>query len=137
VTLVLDASLTMASILRDETTDDAQAIMRRVAIEGAHAPSLWRLEVANVLHNAVRRGRCDIAFADRALRDLEAMSIVVDTETDAQAWNATLAVARTDALTLYDSAYLELSIRLGATLLSCDKALVAAARRRGVDVLTV
>jgi antitoxin MazE len=30
-------------------------------------PSLWRLEVANVLRNAVRRGRCDDAYVDRSL----------------------------------------------------------------------
>jgi predicted nucleic acid-binding protein len=137
VTLVLDASLTMASVLRDETTEAAQAIMLRVAVEGAHAPSLWRLEVANVLRNAVRRGRCDLGFVDEALRNLEAMSIVIDAETDAHAWNATLALSRAEDLTPYDAAYLELSIRLGATLASCDRELIAAARRRGLDVLTV
>ena len=136
MTLVLDASLTLASILRDESTEAAQAIMRRVVREGAHVPSLWRLEVANVLRNTVRRGRCDALFVDSALRDLEAMSITIDTETDVQAWSATLALSRAEDLTLYDAAYLELAVRLGATLASCDRQLVAAARRRGLDVLT-
>ncbi len=137
MTLVLDASLTLASILRDETTEAAQAIMRRVAEEGAHVPSLWRLEVANVLRSAVRRNRCTQTFVDEALWNLEAMSIVIDAETDTHAWGATLAISRAENLTVYDAAYLELAIRLGATLVSCDRQLVAAARQRGVDVLTV
>jgi len=137
VTLVLDASLTIASILRDETTDAAQVIMRRVVEESAHVPSLWRLEVANVLRNAVRRGRCDPAFVDQALKDLASFPIVIDSQTDAQAWGATLALSRTEDLTLYDAAYLELATRLDATLVSVDKELVAAGRRQGLDVLTV
>ncbi len=100
-------------------------------------PSLWRLEVANVLHNAVQRRRCSLMFADEALQNLEAISITIDAETDIHAWGPTLAISRSGNLTLYDAAYLELAIRLGATLVSCDRQLVAAARRRGVDVLTV
>lgn len=134
--LVLDASLTIASILRDETTDAAQAIMRRVVEEGAHVPSLWRLEVANVLRNAVRRGRCDVAFVDQALNDLAAFPITIDSQTDAQAWGATSALSRAEDLTLYDAAYLELAIRLKATLVTVDKALVTAGRRRRLDILT-
>jgi hypothetical protein len=54
VTLVLDASLTLASILRDETTEAAQAIMHRVVDEGAHVPSLWRRAIGN---SSPRHGR--------------------------------------------------------------------------------
>ena len=136
MTLVLDASLTLASIMRDENTEAAQAAMLRVAHGGACVPSLWRLEVANVLRNAIRRGRCDVAFADRTLEDLDALAITVDAQTDMQAWSATLALSREEDLTLYDAAYLELALRLDATLLSSDKALVAAATRRGLEVVT-
>jgi predicted nucleic acid-binding protein len=45
-------------------------------------------------------------------------------------------LSRAEDLTLYDAAYLELAIRLNATLASCDAALIAAARRRGLDVIT-
>lgn len=136
MTLVLDASLTIAALLKDERTEAAQAILHRVSDEGGWVPSLWRLEVANVLRNAVRRGRCDQAFTDATLKDLAGFPITVDAETDGQAWGDTLALSRAEDLTLYDAAYLELAIRLGATLASCDNALVAAARRNGLDVLT-
>ncbi len=99
-------------------------------------PPLWRLEVANVLRNAVRRGRCDMAFVDRALAELTRLPITIDPETDAQAWSDTLVLSRTEDLTLYDAAYLELAIRRRAVLASYDRDLVAAARRRGLTVLT-
>ncbi|MBO9557633.1 MAG: type II toxin-antitoxin system VapC family toxin [Caulobacter sp.] len=137
MTLVLDASLTLASILHDEVTAQAQDRMREAFGQTVWVPSLWRLEVANVLRNAVRRGRCDAIFVDQALGELELLPIRIDTETDARAWGATMLLSRTEDLTLYDAAYLELAIRLGATLASCDKTLVDAARRCGVEVLTV
>ncbi len=64
MTLVLDASMTIAWLFEDEHTEAAHAVMQRVAAEGALVPTLWRLEVANVLRNAVRRKRCDEAYAD-------------------------------------------------------------------------
>ncbi len=59
MSVVLDASMAIAWLFDDERTAAAYAVMRRVVAEGAVVPTLWRLEVANVLRNAVRRGRCD------------------------------------------------------------------------------
>jgi predicted nucleic acid-binding protein len=136
VTLVLDASVAAAAILRDETTEAAQAVLQRTIGEATYVPSLWRLEIANVLRNAVRKGRCSTDFADAALIDLAAFPIVVDGETDARAWSDTLALSRGEDLTPYDAAYLELAIRRQATLASYDRDLIAAARRRGLAILT-
>jgi hypothetical protein len=66
----------------------------------AFVPSLWRLEVASELQAGVRRGRIDAAFRDAALADLAALDIVIDRETDAQAWSATLPLAEGFRLTL-------------------------------------
>jgi predicted nucleic acid-binding protein len=136
VTLVLDASITLAGLLEDEDGHVALDALRGAVIEGAVVPALWRLEIANALSSAVKRKRCDEAFVDSALKRLTRMHIVVDAETDVHAWNATLSLSRSEGLTVYDAAYLELAIRLGATLASFDRDLVAAARRRGLDVLT-
>jgi predicted nucleic acid-binding protein len=120
----------------DEGTQSAHAVLRRVVVEGAIVPSLWRLEVANVLRNAIRRGRCDEAHAERSFRRLERLPIEPDEETFAQAWGATRLLSRAEDLTLYDAAYLELAIRKHVPLASCDAALVAAAQRRKLSVLT-
>jgi predicted nucleic acid-binding protein len=135
VTVVLDASMTVAWLFATERTEIPRATLRRVAANGAIVPSLWRLEVANVLRNAVRRGRCDEAYASRCLQRLARLRIVVDAETDLHAWGNTRRVASAHNLTLYDAAYLELSLRRQRPLASCDAALLIAAQTAGVDVL--
>ena len=134
MTLALDASMAIAWLFDDERTEAAHAVMRRVIAEGAMVPSLWRLEVANVLRNAVRRGRCDEAYVDRSLARLARLAIRRDEETDDHAWSATRTLARQEDLTLDDAAYLELAIRRRLPLASCDKVLLGAAVRRKVEV---
>jgi predicted nucleic acid-binding protein len=136
MSVVLDASVVMASLFEEEHFEVADEIFAKAIDEGLIAPSLWRLEVANALRTATRRNRCDEAFVDRSLQRLEAMSVVTDAQTDRRAWAETLGISREDGLTLYDAAYLELAIRTGSSLASFDGDLVAAARRRGVEVLT-
>jgi len=126
--------MTVAWLFDDERTEVAHAVMRRVVAEGAIVPSLWRLEVANVLRNAVRRGRCNEAYVDRSLARLARLAIKRDEETDDHAWGSTRTLARKEDLTLYDAAYLELAIRGRMALASCDKALLAAAVRRKVQI---
>ena len=135
MTLVLDASMTIAWLFDDERTAAAHTVMHRVVAEGAIVPSLWRLEVANVLRNAVRRGRCREPYADRSLARLARLPITRDEETDDRAWGPTRTLARKEDLSLYDAAYLELAMRRLMPLASCDQALLAAAARRKVEVL--
>lgn len=137
MTIVLDASMTIAWFFDDERTEAAHRVMMRVVAEGAYVPSLWRLEIANMFGNAVRRGRCDEGFADRSLSRLDRLRISIDDETDRRAWADTLALSRAQRLTAYDAAYLELAVRRQLPLASCDGALIAAARHLSVDVLTV
>lgn len=135
MSLVLDASMTIAWLFRDERSDLTETVLRRVAAEGAFVPSIWRLEIANVLRNAVRRRRCDQGYADRSIRRLSRLGIAVDGQTDRHAWGATRDLSREHGLTVYDASYLELAVRLGQTLASRDAALLRAARTLGLGVL--
>ncbi|MEG3147465.1 type II toxin-antitoxin system VapC family toxin [Sphingomonas sp. RT2P30] len=134
--IVIDASMAIAWLFEDERSDAARDVLRKIVDHGAMAPSLWRLEVANVLRNAVRRKRCDEDFVDRSLARLDLLPIAIDDETDRHAWGETQALARELGLTSYDAAYLELALRKGLPLATCDAELAAAARQRSVDVLT-
>lgn len=135
MSLVLDASMTIAWIFAAERKEGTRTVLRRVARGGAAVPSLWRLEVANILRNSVRGGRCSVDYADRSIARLQSLPISIDRETDRQAWGETRRLALAQDLTVYDAAYLELAIRRGWPLASLDKALNAAARRTGVSVL--
>ena len=111
MSLVVDASMTITWLFRDERSELTQTLLRKVAAEGAFVPSIWRLEVANVLRSAIRRGRCDEGYAARSLRRLGRLRITADNETDRQAWGATRDLSQQHGLTLYDAAYLELALR--------------------------
>ena len=135
MSLVLDSSATLAWIYSDEVTDGIRRLFDTVANTGAFVPALWRLEVANSLTIAVRRGRVDAEFRRAALDDLALLDITTDNQTDTHAWGETLQLADRFRLTLYDAAYLELAHRRGVPLATLDEDLSAAASALGLRVL--
>jgi len=135
MSIVVDASMAIAWLFEDEHSDMSRAVLRRVAGHGAIVPSLWRLEVANVLRNAVRKGRCDNVYAEASLARLGRLLIAVDDEADRHAWGETRRLSQEEGLTPYDAAYLELAIRRRLPLASGDSDLIDAARRREIDVI--
>ncbi len=134
---MLDSSATLAWIYGDEATEALRRVFDTVADAGATVPALWRLEVANSLTVAARRGRIDAEFRRAALDDLALLDITVDRQTDARAWNETLALADRFRLTLYDAAYLELAQRGGLPLATLDSDLRAGASALGLRLLGV
>ncbi len=135
MSLVLDGSATLAWIYSEETTVAIREVFDRLSEDGAWVPGLWKLEIANVLEMGVRRGRHDAAFQEATLADLVLLPITLDSETDTQAWGATLRLAGRHRLTLYDAAYLELALRRGLPLATLDGELRSAANAEGVLVL--
>jgi predicted nucleic acid-binding protein len=137
VSLVLDSSTIVAWLYVDETTPAIRRVIDLLAQNGAWVPSLWSLEVANVLEIGVRRGRHDSTFRDAMLADLSLLPISTDLETDKHAWHATLQFAHRHRLTLYDAAYLELAHRRRLPLATLDADLRAAAMAEGVPLLGI
>lgn len=135
MSLVLDSSVTLAWLYTDEGGEAVDAVFSRVVVARACVPALWRLEVANSLTVAVRRGRVTAQFRDQSLSDLALLDIVVDQATDSFAWSTTLRLADCHRLTLYDAAYLELAQRLGMPLATLDDELRQAASTLGVPLL--
>jgi hypothetical protein len=127
MSLVLDASTTLAWYFDDETTPETDAVLEQVARAGAVVPSLWRLEVANAFQMALRRKRITRSYRDEVLAQLRDMPISIDLETDAQAWTATLSLSERFSLTLYDATYLELAHRQNLPLATRDQELRSAA----------
>ena len=135
-TLVIDCSLTMAWYFKDEATPYTNAVRASLATERAVVPSLWPLEVANVLLMAERRKRSNPTRAAKWLRYLSALPIAVDGETASRAFQPILGLARSHGLTAYDAAYLDLAHRRGIPLASLDGDLKKAARAIGVALYT-
>ena len=132
---VLDASVALSWYLEDEASEAADRLLERLAIETATVPALWHFEIANVIALAERRGRVTAARSLEFVTRLTTLGITVDEETTVMAFGRVLDLARSERLTAYDAAYLELAIRLGVPLASKDNDLCAAAERLGVSVL--
>jgi predicted nucleic acid-binding protein len=134
VSLVLDASVAIAWIYPEETTESVRRVFAQIVERGAVVPSLWRLELANALTVAMRRRRITTELRATALADLTLLDIEIDPATDQSAWGRTLQLADRFRLTVYDAAYLELAQRRALPLASLDNALRDAAVALGVPL---
>ncbi len=128
---VLDSSVTMAWVLRDEQSAQADAALEQVAKIGGIAPALWWVEVRNVLVIAERRGRLTQEDTATAVQAIDALGIHLDHAPD----NASLLrLARTHGLSAYDALYLELAVRQQRPLATLDHKLRVAAQAEGITL---
>ena len=132
---VIDASVALAWCFKDELTEAISQLLEQLQSGTAAVPTLWPLEVANVLALAERRSRITAAESARLIALLATLDISVDGEAPSLAFARILDLAREGRLTVYDAAYLELAMRLGVPLATKDRALSDAAVRLGVAVL--
>ena len=129
---VLDSSVTMAWVLRDEQSAQAGAALEQVAEIGGIAPALWWVEVRNVLVIAECRGRLTQEDTAAAVQAIDALGIHLDHAPD----NASLLrLARTHGLSAYDALYLELAVRQQRPLATLDHKLRAAAQAEGITLM--
>ena len=135
MSFVLDSSVALTWCFDDERTATTDALLDRVTVLGAAAPSLWPLEVLNGLAMAERRGRLDAQRRQRMTSLLQALPVAIDPETVRNAWQLTSHLAERFRLTVYDAAYLELAQRMGLPLASLDQDLRAAGATLGVPLL--
>lgn len=131
---VIDASAVGPLIFNDEMDAIADGIGSVLAEHECHAPQYWPIEVANVALSGARRNRLDYEAAERSLITVATLAIAIDPMTTARL-SKSWALATTHKLTIYDAGYLELALRLGATLVSHDKELRQAAGAEGLEIL--
>lgn len=133
---VLDCSVTMAWFFEDEARPETDALLDRLNQGGqAVVAQHWPLEAGNTLLMGERRKRSTPADTAHFLGILGALAVETDKETGTNATSATIALARSHGLTLYDGAYLELAMRRKLPLATLDKELRAAAKKVGVKCL--
>ena len=130
---VLDASVTVAWAMQDESEPLAESVLRTVQAVAAAVPVIWWYEVRNILVMNERRGRIETSASERFLVELLDMPIRVDPFNSDREMPE---LARRSGLTVYDAAYLDLALREGLPLATLDKALRRAARSAGVALLT-
>jgi len=135
LTVVVDASIALGWFFDDERSGASIGVLTRLAVHGTVVPGHWHLEIANGLLVALRRQRTTTERIEGFLSLLERLDVDVDSHTPLRACHATFAIAADHQLTIYDAAYLELSLRRSLPLATANRPLRAAAQRTGVDVL--
>lgn len=133
---VADCSIAISWVVAAQATDATEELLQ-AAREGVcvFVPALWPFEIANALLVLVHRKRLTGEQYRAALETLGRLIRTVDLEGAARAMDITPQLAAHEQLTVYDAAYLELSLRLKLPLATRDSSLAEAARRRKVKVL--
>lgn len=134
--IVVDCSVAMAWCFEDQANAMTDRVLASLGEHEALAPSIWPLEVANVLLVAERQKVITEADSARFLNLLGALPILVEDVSFSRATGSILTTGRERNLSAYDAAYLDLAMRTGSALASRDRRLRSAARQAGVDVLT-
>lgn len=133
---VIDASITMTWAFTDESTAHSLDVLRRLRHDEALVPGIWAIEVSNALVVGQRRERMTLPQANAFVQLLRNLRIVVDPVTLDRAFGTVSHIARSQALSAYDAAYIELAMREGLVLATEDIRMREAATRLGVPLLT-
>ena len=132
---VVDNSVVMSWCFKDETNNYADTVLDMLIESTAVVPSIWPLEVVNVLIVAERKKRLSESDSIRFLTLLSQLPIVVEYERP-DMMKELLALARSNNLSSYDASYLDLAMRKGVPIATLDNKLIEAARRIDVPILT-
>ena len=134
---VIDNSVVMAWCFEDETSDYADGVLDGLASATALVPTIWTLEVTNVLLVAERQKRLSRADSGRFVSLLRSLPIRIQGDTADRALGEVMTVARDTGLSSYDASYLELAMREGLPIATLDAAVRRAARKCRVPLLEV
>ena len=117
--MVIDASVCLSWALVDEQHPIADEAYAQMRTEEAYVPALWWFELRNALIMNERRRRLSEGDVSNFLRLVSDLRIQID-PTLFPTGADVLALSRTHRLTVYDSAYLELSRRKNLPLATLD-----------------
>ncbi len=134
---VLDNSITVAFLLGEGSSVADTVFSKKLTVNDmAFVPTLWHLEVRNVLFLKEFSGKLQIGEASQLITSLGKFPITTDlhTTTPSTLMHVERLMLRF-GLTSYDAAYLELAYRMGVPIATLDEELKAAAKALKVPVL--
>ena len=134
---VIDNSIVMTWCFIDEASQYADAVLEKLTEAEALVPTIWPLEVVNVLLVAERRKRLREIDSVRFLSLLSQLPIHVEQAWPERSMNELLALGRGHPLSSYDASYLDLAMRHGLPIATLDQKLTGAANRMDVPFLTI
>lgn len=132
-----DNSVVMAWCFEDEIRPYADFVLGSLKNMTAIVPSIWPLEVGNVLTVAERKKRLNEAASNKFIALLSELPIILDQEPLERMLREILSLARKNQLSTYDASYLDLAMKRGLPIATLDDRLIAAALQNDVRVMAV
>ena len=132
--VVIDCSVAAAWLMPDEPSSTANQLLDAASKTVFVLPVLFKLELANLLCNAMRRKHLNPALLSQLAREVQALPMRF--ESLGLSFDALLAGAVHHDLTPDDYIYLEMAKRLNLPLATLDTKLADSAKAAGVIVLT-
>jgi predicted nucleic acid-binding protein len=134
---VLDCSVTMTWCLEDETCEYGESVLDSLEHAVAIVPSIWHIEVSNVLYLAKKRNRLLENKLHAFFYELD--SLPIETARENITRQNLVALSMEYDLTGYDACYLNLCMTHNLSLATLDKklssALIAAGGKLYMDSL--
>lgn len=134
---VLDNSITMRWFFGDGKKEDlnyAKDVLETMKQAIALVPTIWGLEVSNVIVKAEAKGLVKESRSALFLNMIKELDIEPDMKTYLYSLNDILNLARRYGLSTYDASYLELSLRENIPLATLDEDLIKAAKKAGAKI---
>jgi predicted nucleic acid-binding protein len=119
----------MTWCFEDKSSSHTDAVLENFVNTKAIVPTIWPLEVANVLLMAQQKKRITELHAASFVEALMTLPITIDPSTSYRAMHSIFLLGKELNLTIYDAAYLELALREKIPLLTLDKGLIKAAKK--------
>jgi predicted nucleic acid-binding protein len=133
VAFILDASIAIGWVVGRQATAHSRRLRLRARREAYHAPTLWRLEVVNVIRSLTRRGAMSIEAGRTAVDILDRMRPVL--HVSALPLPDLLELSQRYGLTSYDACYLALALELKLPVACSDGPLQAALKTAGIRLV--
>jgi len=119
----------------DEKVEHSQNILSLFKQMKSVVPSIWPLEISNVLRVAERQERITVSDSDMFLELINSLPIDIDAGLNTLFCRQIIKITRKHVISSYDAAYLELALRYDIPLASFDKGLCLIAKKEGVRIL--
>jgi predicted nucleic acid-binding protein len=124
---VVDNSVVMSWCFKGQANAYADTVLDSLKAATACVPSVWPLEVVNVLLAAEHANLISEADSVRFINLLSGLPIFIQHESPERSMTDLLGLARAHELSSYDASYLDLAMKKGHPLATLDQKLRKAA----------
>lgn len=131
---VIDNSIVMTWAFEDKSDEYADDVLDSLTDAVAVVPSIWSLEVLDVLLTAERRKRIKESDSIRFITLLKEFPIYVSDYSHNQLSERILSLARDYSLSSYDATYLDLAIKMDLPIASLNNDLRKATYKAGLGL---